>query len=171
MFWATPGYKGRKRIYLLNYSSCCDGETEREREPVSREFQDPVIIHDPKFSPVRWPWPLHVVLDLSVRISVLFSKLTCLPQVILSNLLLGEELDSFTLSLIFLIQWPFKPVLFSSCGQWWVLSKGQGDIVPGEAFCRCHRDYFHRLWFLTASTPTPLILFTISFQTFSETQL
>lgn len=102
----------------------------------------------------------HLVLDLSVGISVVLSKLICLPQVIFSSLL--PELDSFTLSLIFFIQPSFNPILLALEEVGSGIAKEQGDTVPEESFCGCHQTISIDSCFSLSPVPPLIILQSLS---------
>lgn len=122
------GNKG-ERIYLLNYP-----ERERKKESEyqwesSRSFQSFLTLTSHQSDDLNLS--LHLVLDLAVGINViLLPKPVCLPQVTFSNLSPSEELNSFTLSLIFFIQLWFNFILFSTCsGGAWDCQRSRGDTV------------------------------------------
>lgn len=102
----------------------------------------------------------HLVLDLSVGISVVLSKLICLPQVIFSSLL--PELNSFTLWLIFFIQPSFNPILLALEEVGSGIAKEQGDTVPEESFCRCHQTISIDSCFSLSPVPPLIILQSLS---------
>ena len=102
----------------------------------------------------------HLVLDLSVGINVVLSKLICLPQVIFSSLL--PELDSFTLSFIFFIQQSFNPILLALEEVGSGIAKEQRDTVPEEPFCRCHQTISIDSCFSLSPVPPLTILQSLS---------
>ena len=102
----------------------------------------------------------HLVLDLSVGINVVLSKLICLPQVIFSSLL--PELDSFTLSFIFFIQQSYNPILLALEEVGSGIAKEQRDTVPEEPFCRCHQTISIDSCFSLSPVPPLTILQSLS---------